>query len=84
MNNKLTRYSKNMRTTVTEDGFTILYSYDTPVCGRDEKGLFRSKTYFDGKTSKSTERQINSYFGCDSKSQVGRIVEQSYIEGLVS
>ena len=79
---EFTKIGSNMKTTMVK-GFPVLYSYTTPVAGRDEKGEFRSKTYYKNQTSKTTERQINKWFSCDSKNQIGRIVSQDYLENLM-
>jgi len=78
-NNTFTKIGSNMKTTITEKGFPILYSYTTPVAGRDEKGEFRTDRFY----SVTTSRHINKWFNCDSKNKIGRIVKQSYINGLV-
>ena len=77
--NEFTKIGSNMKTTMTEKGFPILYSYSTPVAGRDEKGPFRTDQFY----SVTTSRHINKWFNCDSKNKIGRIVEQNYINGLV-
>tara|TARA_Y100001937_G_scaffold118690_1_gene173392 strand:+ start:335 stop:586 length:252 start_codon:yes stop_codon:yes gene_type:complete len=56
---------------------SILFSYQTPVAGYDDKGAFRTKDWF----SSTTTKHINKYLG---GKDVGRVVDQSYIEGLVT
>ena len=56
-------------------GKSILFSYSTPVAGWDENGAFRT----DEKFSVTTSKHINKYLG---GKDVGRVVEQSWIEGL--
>jgi hypothetical protein len=58
-------------------GKSILFSYSTPVAGWDENGAFRT----DEKFSVTTSKHINKYLG---GKDVGRVVEQSWIEGLVA
>ena len=58
-------------------GKSILFSYSTPVAGWDENGAFRT----DEKFSVTTSNHINKYLG---GKDVGRVVEQSWIEGLVA
>ena len=58
-------------------GKSILFSYLTPVAGWDENGAFRT----DEKFSVTTSKHINKYLG---GKDVGRVVEQSWIEGLVA
>ena len=58
-------------------GKSILFSYSTPVAGWDENGAFRT----DEKFSVTTSKHINKYLG---GKDVGRVVEQSLIEGLVA
>ena len=58
-------------------GKSILFSYSTPVAGWDENGAFRT----DEKFSVTTSKHINRYLG---GKDVGRVVEQSWIEGLVA
>ena len=58
-------------------GKSILFSYSTPVAGWDENGAFRT----DEKFSVTTSKHIDKYLG---GKDVGRVVEQSWIEGLVA
>ena len=62
---------------VVVKGTSILFSYSTPVAGWDENGAFRT----DKKFSASTSKHINKYLG---GKEVGRVVEQEWIEGLVN
>jgi len=55
---------------------SILFSYETPVAGWDDKGAFRTEQKFSATTSK----HINKYLG---GKDIGRTVKQSYISGLV-
>ena len=59
------------------NGRQVLFSYQTPVAGWDERGAFRT----DVKYSVTTSKHINRYLG---GKDVGRTVPQSYIDGLVS
>jgi len=54
----------------------IMFSYSTPVAGQDDKGLFRTAQHY----SSTTSRHINKYL---EGKNVGRVVPQSYIDGLV-
>ena len=58
------------------NGRQVLFSYQTPVAGWDERGAFRT----DVKYSATTTKHINRYLG---GADVGRTVPQSYIDGLV-
>ena len=64
-------------TELTVAGKTILFSYKTPVAGYDDQGAFRTST----KYSVTTSKHINKYLG---GKDVGRVVEQSYIDNLVN
>tara|TARA_R110000787_G_scaffold60210_1_gene136486 strand:- start:440 stop:700 length:261 start_codon:yes stop_codon:yes gene_type:complete len=57
-------------------GMSILFSYETPVAGWDDKGAFRT----DEKFSSTTSKHINKYLG---GKDIGRTVAQSYIVKLV-
>lgn len=72
---KLNPIKSNM-TELEVNGNSILFSYKTPVAGYDDKGAFRTSEWF----SMTTTKHINQYLG---GKDVGRVVEQSYIEGLV-
>ena len=67
---------KSNMTELEVNGNSILFSYKTPVAGYDDKGAFRTGTWY----SMTTTKHINQYLG---GKDVGRTVEQSYIEGLV-
>ena len=54
----------------------VLYSYDTPVAGYDHKGAFKTAQWY----SSTTTRHVNKYTAGDQ----ARVVEQSYIDQLVS
>ncbi len=71
------RQIKNNVTELTLDNITIMFSYETPVAGYDDKGAFRTDT----KYSVTTSRQINQYLG---GKDVGRTVSQDYIDQLVN
>ena len=64
-------------TELTVAGKTILFSYKTPVAGYDEQGAFRTSTNY----SVTTSKHINKYLG---GKDVGRVVDQSYIDNLVN
>ena len=66
----------NMNEIVVE-GKYILFSYQTPVAGWDESGAFRTEDFF----SVTTSKHINKYLG---GKDVGRVVDQSYIDNLVN
>mgnify|MGYP001201390113 FL=1 len=77
-NGKLNLKSIGSNMTELEVGNTsILFSYQTPVAGYDDQGAFRSSDWF----SMTTTKHINKYLG---GKDVGREVDQSYIEGLVN
>lgn len=65
------------QTTLSFNGTEVLFSYETPVAGYDDQGAFRTEEKF----SVTTSKHINKYLG---GKDVGRIVPQSYIEGLMS
>ncbi len=70
------RQIKSNVTELTLDNITIMFSYETPVAGYDDKGAFRTDT----KYSVTTSRQINQYLG---GKDVGRTVSQDYINQLI-
>ena len=57
-------------------GLSILFSYQTPVAGWDDKGAFRTQEKFSATTSK----HINKYLG---GKDIGRMVPQSYIVKII-
>ena len=57
-------------------GLSILFSYQTPVAGWDDKGAFRTQEKF----SPTTSKHINKYLG---GKDIGRMVPQSYIVKIV-
>jgi len=73
---KLNPVGSNMNE-VEVNGKSILFSYKTPVAGYDDEGAFRTDEFF----SVTTSKHINKYLG---GKDVGRKVEQTYIEGLVA
>tara|TARA_B100000902_G_scaffold144976_1_gene142262 strand:+ start:209 stop:436 length:228 start_codon:yes stop_codon:yes gene_type:complete len=74
---KLNQQGSNMTEIVTNAGKRILFSYETPVAGWSEQGAFRT----DEKFSVTTSKHINKYLG---GKDVGKVVPQAWIEGLVS
>lgn len=72
---KLKPIGSNM-TEVEVNGKSILFSYATPVAGYDSDGAFRTDEYY----SVTTSKHINKYLG---GKDVGRTVDQSYIDNLV-
>ncbi len=74
---KLNQQGSNMTEIVTNAGKRILFSYETPVAGWCEQGAFRTEDKF----SVTTSKHINKYLG---GKDVGRVVPQAWIEGLVS
>ena len=56
---------------------SVLFSYETPVAGWDDKGAFRTDTRY----SSTTTKHINKYLG---GKDIGRTVPQSYINELVT
>jgi hypothetical protein len=72
---KLNPIKSNM-TELEVNGNSILFSYKTPVAGYDDHGAFRTSEWY----SMTTTKHINQYLG---GKDVGRVVEQSYIEGLL-
>jgi hypothetical protein len=73
---KLNPIGSNM-TEVEVNGKSIMFSYQTPVAGYDDQGAFRTST----KYSVTTSKHINKYLG---GKDVGRVVDQSYIDNLVN
>ena len=55
---------------------TIMFSYSTPVAGKDDDGLFRTDTSY----TPTTTRHITKYLGGKDK---GRVVPQAWIDSLV-
>ena len=72
----ITKVGSNM-SELEVGGKSILFSYQTPVAGWDDRGAFRSEDFF----SVTTSKHINKYLG---GKDIGRKVPQSYIEGLVA
>jgi len=73
---KLSIQGSNMTEITTARGNKVLYSYETPVAGWTEQGAFRTEEKF----SVTTSKHINKYLG---GKDVGRVVPQKWIEGLV-
>ena len=73
---KIKQIASNM-TEATVNNITLLYSYETPVAGYDDKGAFRT----DEKFSRTTSKHINQYLG---GADVGRVIPQADIEGMVA
>ena len=73
---KIKQIASNM-TEATVNNITLLYSYETPVAGYDDKGAFRT----DEKFSSTTSKHINKYLG---GKDVGRTIPQADIEGMVA
>jgi len=69
---------KQIASNVTEielEGKSVMFSYETPVAGWDDKGAFRTSTYY----SVTTSKHINKYFnGVEA-----RKVSQEYINGFL-
>jgi hypothetical protein len=77
-NGKLNLKKVGSNMTELEVGNTsILFSYQTPVAGWDDRGAFRSSDWF----STTTTKHINKYLG---GKDIGRVVDQKYIENLVN
>lgn len=77
-NGKLNLKKVGSNMTELEVGNTsILFSYQTPVAGWDDQGAFRSSDWF----STTTTKHINKYLG---GKDIGRVVDQKYIENLVN
>ena len=72
---KLKSIGSNM-TELNINGVSVLFSYSTPVAGWDDKGAFRTSTYY----STTTTRHINKYLGGKN---IGRRVDQEYINSIV-
>ena len=72
---KLRKVKSNV-TELTIGDTTIMFSYQTPVAGYDDRGAFRTDQYY----SVTTSRQINQYLG---GKDIGRTVSQDYINSLV-
>ena len=54
---KLKQLGANQTLLIFENGDELLFSYETPVAGRNERGFFRTKQKF----SNTTSKHINSY-----------------------
>jgi hypothetical protein len=72
---KLRQVGSNM-TELNINGVSVLFSYETPVAGRDSDGSFRTDKHY----SPTTTKHINKYLGGKDR---GRTVSQDYINGLV-
>ena len=73
---KLKTIGSNM-TELNFNGISVLFSYETPVAGWDNKGAFRTDTSY----SRTTSKHINKYLG---GGDIGRKVSQEYITALTS
>tara|TARA_R100000773_G_scaffold13960_1_gene12808 strand:+ start:795 stop:1052 length:258 start_codon:yes stop_codon:yes gene_type:complete len=73
---KLKTIASNM-TELNFNGVSVLFSYETPVAGWDDKGAFRTETNY----SRTTSKHINKYLGGNG---IGRKVSQEYINALTS
>ena len=58
------------------NGVCVLFSYNTPVAGWDDKGAFRTNKHY----SATTTKHINKYLG---GKDIGRKVDQDYIDSIV-
>ena len=67
--------ASNMTEITTSNGNKILFSYQTPVAGYDDKGAFKTDVWY----SRTTTRHINKYLD----GVVAREVEQDYINSLI-
>jgi phage terminase large subunit-like protein len=76
-NMKLLQIGSNQTEITTARGNRVLYSYETPVAAWTEQGAFRTSTKF----SVTTSKHINKYLG---GKDVGRAVDQTWLEGLVN
>jgi len=74
---KLLQIGSNQTEITTARGNRVLYSYETPVAAWTEQGAFRTSTKF----SVTTSKHINKYLG---GKDVGRAVDQTWLEGLVN
>ncbi len=75
---KLRQIASNM-TELAIDNASILFSYETPVAGWDDKGAFETET----KYSVTTSKHITKYFGGkERRQQIARKVSQSFIDQL--
>ena len=73
----MTELTFTPKETTAYGDFSVLYSYQTPVAGYSDVGAFRTDKYY----SVTTSKHINKYLG---GKDIGRKVEQTYIEGLVA
>ena len=73
----MTELTFTPKETTAYGDFSVLYSYSTPVAGYSDEGAFRTDKYY----SVTTSKPINKYLG---GKDIGRKVEQTYIEGLVA
>ena len=72
---KLNKIASNI-TELTLGNNTIYFSYNTPVCGFDDEGAFRTDEHY----SQTTSKHINKYLG---GKDIGRVVSQDFINNLV-
>lgn len=54
---RIKQIASNMTELETKDGTSVLFSYETPVAGWDDKGAFRTDKYW----STTTTRHISKY-----------------------
>jgi len=62
----LRQYASNM-TIVEQDGNEVLFSYSTPVAGRNEDGVFRTSKWFSSTTTKHINKYFRKEFDIDGK-----------------
>ena len=75
---KLTQLGSNQTLLLMPDGEEFFFSYETCVAGYTPgEGYFKTST----KYSRTTSKHINKYLG---GKDVGRVVPQAWIEGLVA
>ena len=92
MSNRIKQLGSN-RTLLLLDEIEVLYSYSTPVAARLEDGSFiRSKNYYKGSTSPTTQKHITqalNYWSLeyglrpDQLTSGAKLVDQSEIENLI-
>lgn len=72
---KLRNIGSNM-TELVMGNTTIMFSYSTPVAGKDDEGLFRTAK----RHTRTTTGHVTKYLGGKDK---GRVVPQAWIDSLV-
>ena len=76
----LRQYGSNM-TIIEQDGNEVLFSYSTPVAGRNEDGVFKTSKWYSSTTTKHINKYFRKEFDIDGKKV--RELPQEEIDNLI-